>query len=308
MTKGRTLRKHSLLVKAHTRPGVPVDRMAKPRHVEYAPRMLRFFDHLRLRLGLPAVTTALLVVTTAVYLVQGICSMLLGLSLPAWLGLSSGGFMQGQYWQFLTYQFLHGGPLHLLFNMLMLGFLGAEVERSVGRRHFLVLYLLSGLLGGAGWLALTYPQEGVCVGASGAIFGLLSAFAVLFPRREVTFLLFFVLPLTMRAWVMAALLALGQLVFMVSPGWGGIAYTAHLAGALVGFAYAVAVFRPEAGLLLRQSWRAHRAERAQARRREETQDIDRILDKVAREGIHTLSRAERAELDRASRTLRETKR
>ena len=87
------------------------------------------------------------------------------------LALSLAGIRQGHLWQPLTYMFLHGGFTHLLFNMFTLYFLGPETERAMGSKHFLAMYLLSGLLGGLGWLWLSPNPYAVCVGASGAIFG-----------------------------------------------------------------------------------------------------------------------------------------
>lgn len=266
------------------------------------------FQSLRWRMGMPPCTLALLVVTTCAYVLQLLAHAVVGSAMEDLLGLSVSGLLRGQFWQVLTYLLLHGNPIHLLLNMFMLAFLGAEVERAIGARHFLVLYLLSGVLGGAGWLYLTYPYEGICVGASGAIFGVLSAYATLFPHREITFLLFLILPLTMRAWVLAVGFAVVQLLLMLSPGMGGIAYAAHLAGAVAGFVYTLVVFRRD-GLRavagsLRDTHRARRDEQARRRADDERVETDRILDKVAREGIGALTDRERQALHEASSRLR----
>lgn len=263
----------------------------------------------RLRMGVPPVTFSLLVLITAIYLLQLVSAGFLRFPLEEIFGLSVSGAMRGRLWQLLTYQFLHGGPFHLLLNMMMFFFLGAEVERALGRRHFLTLYFLSGVLGGLGWLLLTYPYEGICVGASAAIFGLLSAFAVLYPQREVTLLVMLVFPITLKAWVLALALGCIQLLFTISPGVGGIAYSAHLAGALAGLIYTVAIFRPhlisEFGARFRRS-REHRAHVRRAKQQDdEKAEIDRLLDKITREGIHSLSAAERKRLEQVSRARSE---
>ncbi len=258
----------------------------------------------RLRAGLPPATFALLLAIPVVYVLQLASVWVLRLPLEGLLGLSVAGFLGGQVWQLFTYQFLHGGAFHLLINMLMFYFLGAEVERSLGRRHFLTLYFLSGALGGAGWLALTYPYEGICVGASAAIFGLLSAFAVLFPQREVTLLVMFVFPITLKAWVLAVALGAIQLLFTLSPDVGGIAYSAHLAGAVAGLVYTVILFRPELLGRAASAWTTARRVRKQADARREAGEVDRLLDKIAREGIQSLTAAERQRLERASRHAR----
>jgi hypothetical protein len=104
--------------------------------------------------------------------------------LYALLALSYNGLFRGMIWQPVTYMFLHGGFMHLLFNMFTLFFLGPETERAMGSRHFLAMYLLSGVLGGLGWIWLSPHSHALCVGASGAIYGVLAAFATLYPRRR----------------------------------------------------------------------------------------------------------------------------
>ncbi len=254
-----------------------------------------------MRAGLPPVTFALLVILVAMYLLQLFAEAAVGMNLAYGFGLSVAGMLKGHLWQFFTYQLLHGGPFHLMLNLLMFLFLGAEVERAIGPRHFLTLYVLSGVLGGLGWLMLIYPYEGICIGASAAIFGLLSAFAVLYPQREVTLLLFLVFPVTLKAWVLAVALGAVQLLFTISPNVGGIAYSAHLAGAIAGFVYTAAIFRPDWIRAWRGRWDARRRA-AEARRGAEEKDrVDRLLDKIARDGMHTLTPSERQFLEEASR-------
>lgn len=259
----------------------------------------------RLRLGLPKATFYLLALCIVVYLLQVVSANMLHLRLEGVFGLSVAGAMQGKLWQFSTYQLLHGSTFHLFVNMLMFYFLGSEVERAIGIRHFLTLYFLSGILGGLGWLLLTYPYEGVCVGASAAIFGLLSAFAVLFPQRRVTLLLFFIIPITLKAWVLAVGLGVIQLLFTISPGVGGIAYSAHLAGALAGLIYTLAIFRPgliaDAVSKTKASNVRKRNERTARRNTAKRAEVDRLLEKITREGIHSLTPAERSFLEEASR-------
>lgn len=259
------------------------------------------FTAWRLRAGLPPATFALLVGLVGLYLVQLTSAGILGIRMEYGLGLSVAGMMDGHIWQLLTYQLLHGGPFHLLLNALMFTFLGAEVERAIGTRHFLILYVLSGVLGGLGWLLLIYPYEGVCIGASAAIFGLLSAFAVLYPQREVTILLLLIFPVTLKAWVLAVALGAVQLLFTISPNVGGIAYSAHLAGAVAGFIYTAAVFRPDWIHAMRDRRRANRKAADARRASADAGRVDALLDKISREGIQSLTPAERKFLEEASR-------
>ena len=219
------------------------------------------------------------------------------------LSLSLAGVRHGAFWQPFTYMFLHATPTHLLFNMMTLYFLGPETERAMGSKHFLAMYLLSGLLGGLGWLWLS-PQPYVpCVGASGAIYGILAAFATLFPRRE---LMLIFLPVPVKAWKFVIGLALVEFLLAGDPA-SGIAHTAHLAGAFAGFLYIDQLFE---STLLRRLWARARDYVAQrphvprpAPQPPDPAEVDRILDKISAQGIQSLTKAERQTLHRASRTF-----
>jgi membrane associated rhomboid family serine protease len=143
-----------------------------------------------------------------------------------------------QVWQVATYMFLHADVMHLLFNMLALWMFGTELERTWGTRYFVKYYMLTGL--GAGMLtllvALAIPSGPMnlwntsIVGASGAIFGLLLAYALYFPHRNI--LMFFVFNVPVR-W---AVTIIGALALYSSFGdSGGIANVTHLGGLLVGY-------------------------------------------------------------------------
>ncbi len=224
-------------------------------------------------------------------------------------GLSEDLYRNGFFWQLFTYMFLHAGLLHILFNMLILYFLGTEIERTVGSRNFLSIYFVSGVLGGLGWLLLTSDPSIPCIGASGAVFGLLGAYVALFPQRHITVLIFFILPVTLKAWMLAVILAGIEFLLMTARVEDQIAHSAHLAGLLAGYVFAFVVFRkggfPKRGLRVRIV-RDKNAPGLKVLRREDAvgsvspEDIDRILDKIANEGMSSLSNRERALLERAS--------
>lgn len=211
-------------------------------------------------------------------------------------GLNVEGILNGWLWQVITYSLLHGTLLHLLLNMLGLFFLGPELERHLGTSRFLMLFAFCCVLGGLGWLALIYPYEGTCVGASGGIFGLIGAFAGLFPHRQITLLVFFVLPVTMPAWLMAVLFGMLQLAYLFNPGSSGIAYAAHLAGGVAGYIFTRLLLRERTAPAPRGPRRSMFASDQPT-----PEEIDHLLDKISREGIHTLTPRERAQLQRASR-------
>ena len=157
-------------------------------------------------------------------------------NLSAYLGLVPFLVVHAQtYWQFFTYQFVHGDFFHLAFNMLALFFFGIPVERKIGTKEFILYYLLIGTIGGA-LSFLVYAATGfytiTLVGASGAIFGLLLLYAVLYPNSVIY--IWGVIP------VPAPLLILGyaviELISIFSVG-DGVAHLTHFIGLLAGWVY-----------------------------------------------------------------------
>jgi len=241
---------------------------------------------------------ALLLICAGVYLVQVLMPQSLEYRMLSVFGLSVEGVMRGWWWQFVSYALLHGSILHLLLNMLGLFFLGPELERHMGSRAFVTMFVFCAVLGGLGWFVMTTPHEGVCVGASGGIFGLIGAFAGLFPHRQLTLLVFFVLPVTMPAWLLAVLFGLMQLGYLLTPGPSGIAYAAHLAGGLAGYLFVRVVYRGYEGRAVPVAMPWSRPVRPEGPSQAE---IDAILDKITTQGIHALTPRERALLQQAGR-------
>ena len=143
-------------------------------------------------------------------------------------------------WQIVTYAFLHstGNITHLLFNMLGLWMFGAEVERYVGPRRLLACYFASVITAALSQLFIPMifgAPAGPTIGASGGVFGLLLAYAFLFPTRKVIPL---IPPIPMPAWLFATLYAAGELFLGVTGTLSGIAHFAHLGG-MVGSALVI---------------------------------------------------------------------
>ena len=140
-------------------------------------------------------------------------------------------------WQLATYMFLHGGLFHILFNMLALWMFGTELERIWGTRYFLKFYFLTGI--GAGALTVVFSllpfgfsqqvQHSVIIGASGAIYGLLLAYALYFPDRPILMIVFWV-----PAKVCVAILGAIALLTSLSEA-GGTANATHVGGLVVGY-------------------------------------------------------------------------
>ena len=139
-------------------------------------------------------------------------------------------------WQFLTYQFMHVDVSHLFFNMLGLFFLGVEVERELGTRRFLIFYLLCGIGAGLAHLVMSASMdplsEASLIGASGSVFGVLTAFGMLFPDRSVYFFPFMFIPI--RSWLFV-LIYIGFEVMALGNMGDNVAHLAHLGGAVTGF-------------------------------------------------------------------------
>ena len=150
--------------------------------------------------------------------------------------LSLAGLKHGAWWQFLTFQFLHGGWIHLLTNLLLLHSLGPVMETTLGRWRYLTLYLVSGSVGGLLQLigALTSPKlfGAPVVGASAGLCGLLAALAAVYSEERLRLLLFFVIPFEVKAKFVLLFAALAS-AFGAILAFGNIAHLAHLGG-LVG--------------------------------------------------------------------------
>ena len=144
-------------------------------------------------------------------------------------------------WQPITYMFLHAGIFHILFNMLALWMFGVELERTWGSRFFLEYYFICGAGAAMTTMVLSFVpgsfgQElytSLTIGASGAVYGVLLAYAMYFPNRPIY--MYFVFPIPAKYFV-AIIGAISLLSSMSGPG-GGIAHTTHLGGLLAGYLY-----------------------------------------------------------------------
>jgi membrane associated rhomboid family serine protease len=179
--------------------------------------------------SLPRVTQTLIIVNVVAFLLQEVAGDALVGSLALWpLGPL---FMP---WQLLTYAFLHGGVMHLAFNMFGVFMFGSDLERVWGPKRYLTMYLVSALTAAiaqllvAGVTGSQYPT----IGASGALFGLLLAYAMMFPNRMIMPLF---PPIPMRAPIFVGLYGLLELYLGVTGTQEGVAHFAHLGGMAGGF-------------------------------------------------------------------------
>jgi membrane associated rhomboid family serine protease len=158
---------------------------------------------------------------------------------------------RGYLWQLATYLFLHGDLGHILINMFMLWMFGVEMERMWGSRQFLRYYFLTGV--GAGIVTCFFAQESRTVGASGAIFGIMLAYGMTFPDRQILF--WFIFPMKARHFV----LLLAAIELWVSSQFvsDGIGHFAHLGGMLFGYLYLKRAWRIRAWIS-ELRWKARR--------------------------------------------------
>lgn len=179
---------------------------------------------------LPPATKALMLICTAMFCLQSLAGYWVEGLFALW-PINSGAFMP---WQLITYAFLHGGTTHLFFNMLGLWMFGAEIETVWGRNRYLQFMAASTLAGGLCQLlvvSLTGAGFGPTVGASGALYGLLMAFGMMFPDRTIM-PLFPPIPMKAKYFVM---LFGGIELFSGFMGSSGVAHFAHLGGMLGGW-------------------------------------------------------------------------
>ncbi|MEK7744263.1 MAG: rhomboid family intramembrane serine protease [Elusimicrobiota bacterium] len=206
-------------------------------------------------------------------------------------------------WQLFPYLFLHGSFLHLIFNLFALWMFGMPVEAQWGPREFLKFFLICGVGAGLINVALTPHSHYPVIGASGAVYGLLVAFAMLYPDAVVYLYFFF----PIKAKHMAMLFGLLEF-FAASDGSSGVARYAHLGGMVIGYLYirwwwilsmrVKALWRDmtQGGVVVSERPRAGARSSRKTRPvsyEEEMAEVDRILDKILDQGEASLTEQER---------------
>ncbi len=214
------------------------------------------------------------------------------LSVNAIFGLSSVGLADGWWWQLVTHQFLHGNGVHLLMNMVMLWFVGRDMEEVLGNAGYLALYLGGGVAGGLFQLPFL-AHGGVLIGASGSVCAVLLALTTMFPKVPVTALIFFVIPVRMKAGLLGLVIVLGSILLWITGLAPGIGHAAHLGGFAFGFLFAK-IFK------WRQSHASFRGSVPPEPAWEATMDIDlpaatsrdEVVEKLLRHGLASLTKEE----------------
>ena len=278
--------------------------------------------------GLPKVVKRLLIANAAVFVVTFLLPGSMQILINSVFGLKP--ILINNFppfiWQFFTYQYLHGGFGHILMNMFVLWMFGTELEYNWGARDFFQYYTICGVGGGLlVWMTsfFGFSDPGVTtIGASGAIFGLLVAYGMMWPDRIVY--VFGVLP--MKAIVFVIIIGSIEVLNAFGRAGGGVAYFAHVGGGLTGLVYLKYGWRiwvhlesvgrqfkrrkftvVDGGKSKSSSWEPEtnrHKEQPGTPHPDLDEEINRILDKIAREGMESLTDNERNVLDRASNRRR----
>ena len=187
---------------------------------------------------LSCITDFLILSLIVTFIVQSILKLFgADLFLIRSLGFSSESAKSGLLWTFVTYSFLHEGPLHLLFNILGIHFISRNIERSIARESFIMLFLISVFSGSIIWLAFNI-ESGLLIGTSAFVMASLTYFCLMRPDNPITFLLFFVLPVSLKPkYLLMGVIGLELYGFVFSElkNTSNIAHSAHLGGMIAGF-------------------------------------------------------------------------
>ena len=204
-------------------------------------------------------------------------------------------------WQPITYMFIHGDLFHVLINMFVLWMFGSEMESIWGRTQFLRYYFLTGVGSGLVWLLFNAGQSySVLIGASGAIYGILIAYGMMFPNRTVY--LYFMIPIKVKWFVVF----LGAVAFLSSFNNNtNISHLTHLSGMVIGFVYLRYYwhwkdFRFSVHKQI-EEFRSSISSKRDQKKIEMQNEVDQLLDKINETGYDNLTEEEKDLLYRASK-------
>lgn len=287
----------------------------------------------------PPIIKNLLIINAVVFILQTMLGNLSFDGVPGWYlvnrwfalnplsGIDAAGQSYNfQIWQLVTYQFMHGGFGHIFFNMLVLWMFGIEIENMWGSKKFLTFYLMCGVVAGIFHLIVS-PLFGlspaVTIGASGAIYGVMIAFALFFPDRLIY--LYFFIPIKAKYLITFAVILE---ILLVDSAGSSIAHLAHLGGALAAFIFIMLDKDSFISLKRILNWNINlnnpfgKMENPFKKEKENIQeakfyefkeskkekevtqaDIDKILDKISESGYQNLTAEEKKILFEASKKI-----
>ncbi len=233
-------------------------------------------------------------------------------AMSQWLGVTADEAWQ--IWRFVTFQFLHSvrSPFHIIMNMLGLYFLGTALEQRYGAKRFVAFYLSCGVTAGLTYVIanIALGMEGwiPLIGASGGVFGIILAAAILFPHFRIIFL-FFPVPIRFAAMIIFGIMGFVILSGLADEGMRGGSFwsqVAHLGGVIAAAGWLWFLPRAQqAAAETRQKINQGAWERKIRRQAENQREIDDILAKIHNEGIGSLTPSERKKLQDATRRQRD---
>lgn len=267
---------------------------------------------------LTPVVKKLMIINGSIFLLQQLTGIFTNTSpLEYYFGLSHVGFiLEFKLWQVFTYMFLHGGWMHIIFNLLALWMFAGELEQVWGSRLFLRFYIYSGI--GAGLfisllnfvLYSKFGATGVTIGASGALYAILLAYGMTWPNREI--LLWFVIPIKMKYLVIGfGIFEFFGTLSTASGAGGNVSHIGHLGGLISGFIFMYVMSKRRlAGTgnkkdILQENFITRAFKDLRLKRKKKDIDnrikakkiIDELLEKIARSGMSSLSSKEKKLLE-----------
>ena len=280
-------------------------------------------------LRIRSMTDITLIVLIVCFIVQSIIELFIGsLHVKELLSLSHNGLRDGFIWQFVTYGFLHDGPLHLIFNLLGIHFIGRSLESMVGQNLFLTSILTSLFMGGLMWLSFN-SQTVNLIGFSSSVLGVVTLFCLIKPEDKINLLLFFILPVSIKPkFILYGLIAIEAYGFLfVELKLGSpIAHSAHLGGIITGYLiYFLEIKKsflsdllaklPKFTTQVSSNKKGSKSPKFATKPKHKytvifdthqgiQQEVDRILDKINSEGFGALNQREKSILEKAKNLLK----
>jgi membrane associated rhomboid family serine protease len=261
--------------------------------------------------GISAVAT-LIIINVIVFMLESLNPGLLNR-----FSLISPAVLRGsEYFRLVTYMFLHGGFMHIFFNMYALYLFGTILESKIGKKSFYIMYFISGITGGLLWILVNPNYPVPCIGASGSMFGVIIASAMFVPDAQFMML---IPPVPLKLKTLAVVYILLELFMFEFSGsfrsiFSNIAHIVHLGGAAGGYLYIKIVFRDKiqwdilpfgnskrrntySSSVSTSGWSVSGDGVSQA-------ELDRLLDKISVSGINSLTEDELATLRNAREKMK----
>ena len=276
-----------------------------------------------------SMTDITLMVLIVCFIIQSVIELFTGsLLVKELLSLSHYGLKNGFIWQLVTYGFLHDGPLHLIFNLLGIHFIGRSLESMVGQKLFLTSIVISLFLGGLMWLGFN-PKTVNLIGFSSSVLGVVTLYCLIKPEDKINLLLFFILPVSIKPkFILYGLIAIEAYGFLfVELKLGSpIAHSAHLGGIITGYLiYFLEIKKsflsdlltklPRFTMQVSTNSKGSKSPKFATKQKNKytvnfdshqsiQQEVDRILDKINSEGFGALNQREKSILEKAKNFLK----